>query len=232
MKQHKNTLENDALLLIEQNFYFLHLGIFFDRLAKRNDLTPLAEKVLMKTFDDDTTYYFDTILLRHLLEESFDTREEEPTLFEYFVEFNAIRGVAMGMVEALKLPGPFRKFVEKRLSERYAGLVDLLSFVRNVLSHNVHAEIALNRKDFEGTLGRIVRQGRDPNVSLKVDYLRDLPELPVPREGYGFRCHLDFSTLREGTPLLEILSIRELFLLAEFCFNLVVVYMRKRQKRV
>jgi len=223
-----DTLLDDALLLVEQNFYFLHAGAFYAQISRQSDLTHHFDTTVTKVFDDGSIYHFTPAIIEEILHDAPLVPQGETTLFEYFVEFNAFRGICMAMVEALRLETDFRTFLQERLGGRFEDLVDLLSFIRNVLSHNIHAEIALSSKDFEGTLGRILRMRRDPDISLEFDYSKDLPELCVPEGSYRFRCHLNFSEMRSGMPFLDILSLRELFLLSEWCFNLVLGYRLQR----
>ena len=225
------TLLDDALLLVEQNFYFLHAGAFYSQISRATNLSHHFDTTVTKQFEDSTIYSFTPSIIHEILNDAPLVPTGETTLFEYFVEFNAFRGICMAMVEALRLESDFRGFLQERLGERFEDFIDVLSFIRNVLSHNIHAEIALNPKDYEGTLGRIQRMRRDPNITLDFNYSRDLPELCVPDSSYGFTCHVDFSTMQSGMPFLDILTLRELFLLSEWCFNLVVGYRLSTETR-
>ena len=220
----EQTLLDDALLLVEQNFYFLHAGAFYSQISRAANLSYHFDTTVSKKFEDGSTYSFTPSIIREILDDAPLVAEGETTLFEYFVEFNAFRGICMAMVEALRLESAFRVFLQERLGERFEDFIDILSFIRNVLSHNIHAEIALSTKDYEGTLGRIQRMRRDPNITLRFRYTQDLPELCVPDEAYGFDCHVDFASLSTGMPFLDILSPRELFLMSEWCFNLSTAY--------
>ncbi len=218
---------DDALLLVEQNFYFLHAGEFFALWSRREDLADRVPSRLVKVFEGGVPYAFDGGVIATVLHHEYATPEGAGSLFEYFVEFNAFRGVAMGMLEALREESPFRAFLVERLGGvRYENFIDIVAFVRNVLSHNTHAEIRLNPKDYEGRRKRIVRMGRSTEVVFVVHYGIDVPEIDVP-EDYGFGVRVDFGTLEPSLPFLEILSMGELMLLTEWCFNVVMVY-RKR----
>lgn len=218
-------LLEDALLLVEQNFYFLHAGQFFGKLAKSAEFDSALLEVSL-VCDEIHTYYFHPKFTKAVLDDA-RMSNAKVSLFDYFVAFNAFRGICMAMVEALRLDAPFCQFLQDRLGERYEDFFDLLSFVRNVLSHNIHAEIALNAKDFEGTLKRIRRMGRSPTVSFTFIYAYDLPEITPPYEGYGFTCNVDFEGLEEGMEFLEIIPLWELFMLSELCFNLTQAFRGK-----
>lgn len=225
----KQLLE-DALLLVEQNFYFLHAGQFFGKLAKEAQFDESLLDVSLAC-DAVHTYRFHPQFTKAVLEDA-KAHLGQVSLFDYFVAFNAFRGIGMAMVEAMRLESGFNDFLHHHLDEQYESFYDILSFVRNVLSHNIHAEIALNAKDYEGTLKRIRRMGRNPEVELAFLYSRDLPQIPAPHEGYGFTCKVNFESLKEGMEFLEILPLWELFMLSEACFNLVQVFREESSNKI
>ncbi|MDD3325151.1 MAG: hypothetical protein PHN38_08560 [Sulfurospirillaceae bacterium] len=219
----KEILLEDALLLIEQNFYFLHMGEFFGALSKTVELDATAFPIVRK-YDVGQEYRFNPMVIQELLNNARSMKNDDITLFDYFVEFNAFRGICMAMVESLRLESDFCNFMKERLGGRYEDFFDIVSFVRNVLSHNIHAEIRLSEKDFDGTLKRIRRLKRDENVFFSFNYALDLPEILAPNPQYGFTCNIDFSSLNEGMEFLSILSMWDLMMLCELCFNLVMSY--------
>lgn len=222
-------LLDDALLLVEQNFYFLHMGEFLGKLTKTEDLHDRSLFVVKK-YDNDKAYYFNSELIHELLINARQTQKDSISLFEYFVEFNAFRGICMAMVESLRFDSPFKIFMQQLCGEQYENFFDIVSFVRNVLSHNIHSEIRLSEKDYDGTLKRIRRMGRNPHIAFAFQYALRLPELGAPNEAYTFTCEIDFEQLSEGMPFLEILSMWDLLMLSELCFNLVMTYRAKEEK--
>lgn len=87
----------------------------------------------------------------------------------------------------------------KLFADQYENFFDIVSFVRNVL-HNIHSEIRLSEKDYDGTLKRIRRMGRNADMSFAFQYSRNLPELGAPNDAYIFTCKIDFEKLEEGMP--------------------------------
>ncbi len=217
-------LEEDALLLVEQNFYFLQTGAFFTALAKEHPLFTTCNINIAKKLDTQSVYEFNAPIIKEMLENTYESSRDETVLFEYFVEMNAFRGICMAMVEALRLEGHFKTFIEKKLTTQYEDFFDLLSFVRNVLSHNIHADIYLDVKDYEGTLKRRKRMRREPKIDFTFNYTKDLPEIKAPSKEYGFSSTIDLENLAYETAFLEVLSLWELMMLCELCFNLVIAY--------
>jgi len=224
----QDVLLDDALLLIEQNFYFLHMGEFFGKLSKTENFTDRSLFVVKK-YDADKAYYFNAQIIHELLINAQNSQKDEISLFEYFVEFNAFRGICMAMVESLRFESPFKVFMTELFHDQYENFFDIVSFVRNVLSHNIHSEIRLSQKDFDGTLKRIRRMGRDSHVYFNFQYALNLPSLGAPNDEYSFTCKIDFETLEEGMPFLEILSMWDLMMLSELCFNLVMTFRMQAQ---
>ncbi len=216
-------LLEDTLLLVEQNFYFLNMGEFLGMLSKTEDLTDRSMFVVKK-FDDENAYYFNADITYELLRNAREYQRDELSLFEYFVEFNAFRGICMAMVEALRLENEFKEYIEERFGEQYENFYDILSFIRNVLSHNTHAEIRLNEKDFAGTLKRIRRMRRNEDVRLNFQYSKSLPEISPPNSKYGVNIQINFLSLKIGDEFLKIVTLWDLFMLSELCFNLVISF--------
>ena len=133
----------------------------------------------------------------------------------------------MAMVESLRFDSSFKTYMQELFGEQYENFFDIVSFVRNVLSHNIHSEIRLSQKDFDGTLKRIRRMTRNANVFFNFKYALNLPELGAPNDAYSFTCKIDFEALEEGMPFLEILSMWDLMMLSELCFNLVMTYRQR-----
>lgn len=217
-------LVDDALLLVEQNFYFLHAGEFFDAVSRQTDLSQHYDPCIYKKFEDGSGYLFNPAIIQEVMADARQIGTEHPTLFEYFVAFNAIRGICMAMVEAVKLKSPFRDHMQHKLASSFEDFIDIISFVRNVLSHNIHAEIRLDEKDFKGTRERILRMRRDPGIHFRLDYATTLPEMGTPVEGYRFVCQVNFASLEVGMPFLEVIPQSTLMKLGELCFNFVVGY--------
>ncbi|WP_331773915.1 hypothetical protein [Sulfurospirillum sp. 1612] len=218
-----DVLLEDALLLVEQNFYFLNMGEFLGKIAKTENLSERSLFVVKKC-SEGQAYYFNAEIIYELLENAREYKNEEMSFFEYFVEFNAFRGICMAMVESLRLESPFQDYIKDKMQDQYENFFDILSFIRNVLSHNTHAEIRLNDKDFDGTLKRIRRMRRNEKVTLSFRYSETLPEISPPNSQYGLDIGIDFLSLKKGDAFLDVVTLWDLFMIGELCFNLVISY--------
>lgn len=216
-------LIEDALLLVEQNFYFLHVGEFFAKLIKKEDLSLKVKDIIIKR-DNLPSYKLHSRFVLEVLKDAIDEPYDDIGLFEYFVEFNAIRGICMATVEAFRLEGGFRNYMFDILGyERFENFYDILCFIRNVLSHNIHSEIKLSFKDYDGTKRRIFRMRRNPQINFSFHYANDFPGVS-PDNFYGFSCFIDFDVMDENTKFLDVINPWELLMICELCFNFVQAY--------
>jgi hypothetical protein len=220
----KNILVEDAILLIEQNFYFLTIGEYFNDLSKKYNLSLPEDEIVTKNFKDDLEYSFNSSIINEILSQCFIEDKTRTSLFEYFIEMNSIRGICMAMIEALRIESDFQEFISLKLKDQYNDFIDIVSFVRNVLSHNIHADMCLTNYDFKGTLERIIRKKRDPNIDFKFNYHDLLKEINSPSLEYGLYLKINFSKLKKGIPFFKVISQLELILLGELCFNLSISY--------
>ena len=77
----QEVLLDDALLLVEQNFYFLHMGEFFGKLSKTEDFTDRSLFVVKK-YENEKAYYFNAELIHELLLNAQIKVVLIPTMFE------------------------------------------------------------------------------------------------------------------------------------------------------
>ncbi len=89
-------------MLIEQNFYFLHIGEFFTSLSKQKDLSIDNDINIKKYFDNEAVYHFNPEIIKQMLLDAKNAKKDQTILFEYFVEFNAFRGICMAWLKCLR----------------------------------------------------------------------------------------------------------------------------------
>ncbi len=223
MTELNNRIE-DILSLVEHNFQFLHVGKFFDEYAKRNDIASEA-KSLQVSFIDGKTYRLADNRISEALHSYFVT-PNKPTIFGYLVEWNAFRGIGMAMLEGLKDAPLFSDFVKKFLGNRYEHFYHILSFIRNVLSHNIHSEIQLKKDNYEITRNQFKKIDPSGIAKFSIKYADDFPEANSPRD-YGFKIEVDFQSLSPGNRFIEVISEWHLYMFSELCFNLVATFRKQ-----
>jgi len=219
---------SDVISLIHQNYQFLLVGRFLDEYIKRHDLSPDA-KNLKLSFEDGRTYTLPGSATSEALR-SCSADPNKPNFFGYLVEWNAFRGIGMAMKEGLTRSSDLKAFVRKKLGDRYEHFEHILSFVRNVLSHNTDDEIRLQSPDFERTkrsLLKVLKSRSDSSgkAKLAMKYDEDFPEL-CPPPGYGFTMEVDFVSLAPGRRFIDVVSEHSLYMFVELCANLASAYQK------
>ena len=210
---------NDVISLIEQNFNFLHLGKFLSWYIRKNNLADVAETIPIRS--DDGEYILYGNRTKMLLEDAF-INGYKSNILGYFTEWNAFRGIFMAVREGIDKVDTWKSYLEERLGEQYDFFEKIIKFARNVLSHNIHHEIRLHEKDIF-SIKKWFENKKLLSYSLNISYKRYLPEASC-HPNYSFKIELDYSKLKDGEKFLNIISLNNLYMLADFCYNLADFY--------
>ena len=210
----------DILTGVEDNFRFLHVGMFLAEYIKRNDLSSEAKYLQLK-LGNDKAYWLNSGVIGEQLKIYF-ANKGKPIIFGYLVEWNAFRGIGMAMTEGLKIDSPFKTFVMETLGEKYEHYHAILSFIRNVLSHNIDDEIRLKENHYRGTRKSFMKKHPCGVAKFTFEYDRDMSEMT--QNDYGFTIRVNFRELSPGKRFVEVISEWDLYMFAELCFNLIFAF--------
>lgn len=219
-----NDPTEDVLSLIEQNFEFLHVGKFLDEFTKRNDLSKDARTIDVR-LENGSTYSLNGKVTSEALHR-YSADHGKSSIFGYLIEWNAFRGICMAMKEGMKNSTLLNNFLKQRLGNRHAHFCAILSFIRNVLSHNVQNEIRLCKDDFSRTRNKFMETVSSGIATLTIKYDEDFPEWQRPRN-YEFKIEIDFKSLSSNTRFLEVISEWQLYMFSELCFNLAKAFRKE-----
>jgi len=215
----------DILTLVEQNFDFLHIGMFLSLYIQEHNLATEAKNLSLNL--EQKPYLLRGDLIRDSFSNSF-INWNKSNILGYFVEWNAFRGIAMAMYEGIK-NNDFKNFLKHILKQQYTHFEYIIAFIRNILSHNIDNEIRLSEDDFERSKKRFIEKVDKSGVAVfDFIYSRDFPEKTTFPENYRFKIELKFYSLKEGDKLTDIISEWQLFMIMELCRN-IVAYYRKNQ---
>ena len=216
---------DDVINQIEWNFMCLHLWTFFSNHSLENNLSTKARNIKLK-FSDGRGFILSGYKIRDSLESLYIHQEIE-NFFSTFVEINAFRGILSAMLEGIEKDKKFKKWLESILKEdnmdafRYG-----LRFIRNILSHNIDPEMKLHDHDFKELQRKIFtidsKSIKDGVLILHIDYEKILPKSGI--RNYGFTIKIDFNKLKKGQRFYDIVSKADIYMLCEFCYNLIVYY--------
>jgi len=216
---------DDVISQIEWNFVCLHLWTFFSNYAIENNLSLLAKNIKLK-FSDWWGFILSGYKIKDSLENLYINQEQE-NFFSTFVEINAFRWILGAMLEGIEKDKKFKEWVKNILAfDQMDNFRYTLRFIRNILSHNIDPLMKLHDHDFK----ELQRKIMEPNghsiknwvVSLKVDYEKVLPKSWI--KNYNFEITIDFKNLKKWIPFYSIIKKSQLYMLCEFCYNLIVYY--------
>jgi hypothetical protein len=224
-----------AYLELLQGYYkFLSLGKFFEAQAKSR-LLSLPHHLGIPT-GEHSTFAINAELTSSLLSEI----HKHPTsknVFGYLTEISAFRGIFSVMREIIENVPTFRNTLKTIFGEQYLAFEQTIRFLRNVLSHSSTPSLLIQAEDFQKQKVFLASK-KDPKgqkktaiqkIRLHFVYKEHLPE----REGspdYVCDAEIDFSTLKAGASLWKVISLHQMYLLSELCYNIAKV-ISARMKR-
>lgn len=222
----KYSTEN-IVSLVEQNFFFLHIGKFLSHYIKKHDLSS-ESKNLNIVLGEKKSYLLRGDIIKDLLNHSF-IKCDQGNILGYFVEWNAFRGITMAIREGINGNQKFKKFLETKLKDKLNHFEYILTFIRNTLSHNIDNEIILrDKKDFEMTKNSFIKNVNSSGFAqIEIVYSKDLPDISCENKNYGFKIEVAFGSLEEGQKFTDIITEWQLFMMAELCYNLVCLYRKE-----
>ncbi len=223
-KEEKKELKTDDIIsLITQNYEFLNVGLFLNEYIKRNNLSIEAKNINIK-LDGRQRYLLRGSVIKDSLEDIY-INSNKSNIFGYYIEWNAFRGIFMAVVEGVKCNKEFKEFLKSKLGEdKYEDFNAIIKFCRNILSHNIDNEIRLKEDDIKD-----IKEKK--KIDFKFNYSKDFDKETLPQnfpkdyEDYGFEIKIDFQNMKIGDKFIDKISVYNLFMLAELCYNL--VYFRK-----
>ncbi len=223
MSNIKNSTE-DILSLVEQNFSFLHIGKFLAHYIKKHNLSSEAQNLNI-VLGEKQSYLLNGDIIKNVLNDSF-IKWNRGNILDYFVEWNAFRGITMAMREGINKNEEFKNFLKTKLKDKFNHFECIIYFIRNTLSHNIDDEIIFrNESDFEGTKNYFIKNVNSSGIAqVEIVYSKDLPEISCENKNYGFKVEVDFCDLKEGQKFTDIITEWQLFMMVELCSNLVRLY--------
>ncbi len=216
---------NDVINQIEWNFMCLHIWTFFSEYILENNLSCNAKNIKLK-FSDWRWF----ILSWYKIKDSLETiyiQQDKNNFFSSFVEINAFRWILWAMLEWLEKDKKFKKRIETIISKwQMDAFRYTLRFIRNILSHNIDPEIRLHEHDFRELQRKIftlkTKAINNWILNLNIDYEKVLPKSWI--KNYSFKIKIDFNTLKKGTPFYQLVPKADIYMLCEFCYNLIIYY--------
>jgi hypothetical protein len=222
-----------SIELLQGYYKFLSLGKFFEAEAKSRPLS-LPSHLRIAT-GEHSTFAINAELTSSLLSEI----HKHPTsknVFGYLTEISAFRGIFSVMREMIENSPSFRACLQTIFGEQYFPFEQTIRFLRNVISHSGTPSLLIQQEDFYKQK-EFLLSPKDPKgipkpvvkkVKLHFVYRSHLPE----REGspeYACDVEINFATLKPQTSLRKIVSLHQMYMLAELCYNITKVINARTQ---
>jgi len=216
---------DDVINQIEWNFMCLHLWTFFSKTALENNLSLKAKNIKLH-FKNNRWFVLSWYKIKDSLESLYIQQEEE-NFFSTFVEINAFRWILSAMLEWFEKDKKFKKWLESLIKKENIDAFRYgLRFIRNILSHNIDPDMKLHDHDFKELQRKIFtiksKSIKDGKLSLNIDYEKILPKSWI--RNYGFSINIDFNSLKKWQYFYDIISKADIYMLCEFCYNIIVYY--------
>ncbi|MBM7866991.1 hypothetical protein GTO89_05075 [Heliobacterium gestii] len=219
----------DCLELVNYYHLYLNLGLFYSEFSKRKSLVDQVNEV---SLDQPTEYILDVDSIKHVLNAF--SKNPMPDFFSGMTVINSIRGFTMSVYEFLNDTENGGKIFEQILIEEifneneddFFNFRIVLSFIRNVLSHNISYNTNVKYKDIASQIRWMKNRGiNDQFVRFKYPYSES------PLNCYGdlhIKIKLNFGSLKpdEVLPFNFFITEPELFKLGLFCYH-TILYLSK-----
>lgn len=214
------TMLEKNIQLLQWYYRFLALGKYMENLMHTQDLSKNMTDVKIKTWET-SRFGLKTVMIKALLEQ-IHKQADKKNIFWYLVEISAFRGIMSSMKELLDTQEIFHKFVVSRLQDSYFDFEQIIKLIRNILSHSTNTEIVFKIEDF-------VKQRDFLNYNktslIKIDFLYSKSRKEWKwSEDYWISLEINFDKIKEWQSLFDYVSLHQLYILSELCFNLCEVF--------
>lgn len=216
---------NDYLLLLQGYYKFLLLGKFFEDQAKQASLS-VAENLEVKT-GEKTRFTLKATHLADLLLE-IHKHPEAKNVYGYLTEVSAFRGIFSIMREMIEKLPSFRAYLQQLFGEEYVAFEQVIRFLRNVLSHSTTPSLLIHLADFDKQKDFLISQ-KIKKLNLNFIYADHLKERKGSAD-YACKVSLDLFKIEPLTPLDQVISLHQRYLLAELCFNVTQIILMRTKK--
>lgn len=215
-----------ALQLIQAYYRYMYVGWFFTEILKHNDLSVYATDIKVKTWEN-SSFTLKWATIKQLLSD-FHKHSDKENIFSYFSQIVVFRQIFSVMKELCDESKEFQNFLKSISKDQYISLIQTITFHRNILSHSADTHITLRPDDL---LKRSIYIHEKRVTKLQFNYKTYFGKLWTWSDDYGVDMTIDYAALRAWQTYFSIVSLHQLFLLSELCFNLASIFLQRLQNR-
>ena len=209
------TLSNN-IQMIQSYYRFLMLGKYMEHHIKseKHEITVADLRI---TTGEHSSFGIKLPMIKSLMTQIHENPNKK-NIFGYLIEVSAFRGIFGIMRELLDSNPTFFAYSSQRLWSQYFSFEQSIRLIRNVLSHTTTSGIILNIEDFVKQRDFLIHE-KDPVIKFDFVYADNWKERTGSKD-YGIHLEFNFTKFQEGQSLFDIISLHQLYMLAELCSNL------------
>lgn len=215
----------ENIILIQSYYKFLLVWKYLEYTLKQKDFSEDIKKVKIKTWTN-SNFDINTKHVKNILHEIHE-KPDQKNVFGYLLEMSAIKWVLSTTRETLENNESFLEFVLERLHKEFFDFDQILRLTRNILSHSTTANANIKNEDFEKQKS-FLEFKKKTKLNFEMKYSTYFTERKWNPD-YQIKIELDIEKLKEWKSIFEYISMHQLYLLCEFCFNLSEIF-RKYKK--
>lgn len=130
------------------------------------------------------------------------------------------------MKEVIEDGSGFQKFISKNLGKQAFPFEQIIRLIRNCLVHAASAHIELKSDDFYKQRDFLLHHNVRC-VHFRFLYADFIPQRSGSKT-YGIDIKIDFAKLAAGQSFRKVISLHQMYMLAELCYNLSELYRHKK----
>ncbi len=215
----------ENIILIQSYYKFLLVGKYLEDTLKRKDFSEDMKKVRIKTWAN-SNFDINTKYVKNILHE-IHANPDQKNVFGYLLEMSSIKWILSTTRETMENNESFLEFVSERLQKEFFDFDQILRLTRNILSHSTTANANIKNEDFEKQKS-FLEFKKNTKLNFDMKYSTYFTERKWNPD-YQIKIELDIEKLKEWKSIFEYISMHQLYLLCEFCFNISEIF-RKYKK--
>lgn len=196
-------------ILLKWRYNYLYLWKFLEQVIKQNDLSQYVKPIKLPT-SQNNFFELDQKRVKYLLREIYENKNKK-NMFGYLNELSAIKWILWAMKEILDDNWKQEKNIKKQLWSQFFPFWQIIRLARNVITHSNTTNLVLQVENFANQ--------RDYLLSKNIQDIHfKLQHKDLCRENISIK--INFSKLISWQPFNKLITIHELYLLCELCYNL------------
>lgn len=220
----QNTQHTKSKITLLQWYYKqLQLGKFMEEIVKNNDLSFLMHDFEVKT-GENSHFVIKSQNIKKILQDIYQN-SEKTNIFWYLTEINAFKGISGIMRELINQDNTFKEFLKKTLGKEYFSFEQVIFFTRNILSHSSTTTIMIEENTISAQQ-EFLKKKKISKINFDFIYSKHITQRKGSKN-YGVKIQLDFKKIKIKQSLFDTISIHQLYLLCELCFNLSEIFRAK-----